>query len=281
MVGTHISEKKLQKQSAVDEFKIIARVKGRLEENNGIRNEEFNLERRRLRDESNPFELTGLEFVRLLRADRETARYIINTLRDRLSPSRSDGLSPEIKKLSRDISVHHKNEFLDRDFFSQWANHQPADVYATFLGPAGFPGILGCIDFTHVAIVTPYAQEDAFKNYHGYYSLNMQMVCNEQLGIMNVNANFSESVHDQFIFDASQVILDMHYKSICCPLYWMPYQIHQKSGRLEDIAKVPMLDIEYDIGILQRQGNNRDGYAEDNVDGQIVRNHIITTYFND
>lgn len=49
-------------------------------------------------------------------------------------------------------------------------------MFLRFREVAGFPGVLGCIDCTHVAIVTPWVQEDAYKNHHGFYSLNVQMV---------------------------------------------------------------------------------------------------------
>ncbi|KAJ8979674.1 hypothetical protein NQ317_001074 [Molorchus minor] len=62
-----------------------------------------------------------------------------------------------------------------------------------FTPVAGFPGVLGCIDCTHVAI-----KKDAYKNHHGFYSLNVQMICDEQLRILNVNANFPGSVHKRF-----------------------------------------------------------------------------------
>lgn len=40
----------------------------------------------------------------------------------------------------------------------------------------GFPGVMGCIDCTHVAITTPYVNEEGYKNHHGYYSINVQAV---------------------------------------------------------------------------------------------------------
>ena len=39
-----------------------------------------------------------------------------------------------------------------------------------------FPGVLGAIDCTHVAIVTPVEGEEGYKNHKGFYSLNAQMV---------------------------------------------------------------------------------------------------------
>ncbi|KAJ8935834.1 hypothetical protein NQ314_012628, partial [Rhamnusium bicolor] len=63
------------------------------------RNEEFNLKRRQLRDASNPFQLRDFEFIRLFRADRETARYLVNRIQGQLLPSRSDGLTPQMKVL--------------------------------------------------------------------------------------------------------------------------------------------------------------------------------------
>lgn len=40
----------------------------------------------------------------------------------------------------------------------------------------GLPGVIGCIDCTHVALVKPNEEEHLFYNRKGYHSLNVQMV---------------------------------------------------------------------------------------------------------
>ncbi|KAL4709387.1 hypothetical protein ACJJTC_001183 [Scirpophaga incertulas] len=38
------------------------------------------------------------------------------------------------------------------------------------------PGVIGCIDCTHIAIVKPHEEEHTFFNRKGYHSLNVQMI---------------------------------------------------------------------------------------------------------
>lgn len=40
----------------------------------------------------------------------------------------------------------------------------------------GFPGIIGCIDGTHVALVRPAEHEEAFLNRKFFHSLNVMVV---------------------------------------------------------------------------------------------------------
>ncbi|GBP14413.1 Putative nuclease HARBI1 [Eumeta japonica] len=45
-----------------------------------------------------------------------------------------------------------------------------------FMSKFGLPGVLGCIDCTHIALVRPTVDEQAFFNRKGYHSLNVQIV---------------------------------------------------------------------------------------------------------
>lgn len=52
--------------------------------------------------------------------------------------------------------------------------------------PNGFPGIIGCIDCTHVGIVAPPTNDPHFPgilfyNRKGFYSFNVQIICNANL----------------------------------------------------------------------------------------------------
>lgn len=68
----------------------------------------------------------------------------------------------------------------------------------------GFPGILGVIDGTHVAITAlPSQIENAYINRKGFHSVNVQIVCNADMLISNINARFPGSTHDSFIFGGS------------------------------------------------------------------------------
>ncbi|XP_026745433.1 putative nuclease HARBI1 [Trichoplusia ni] len=67
------------------------------------------------------------------------------------------------------------------------------------------PGVIGCIDCTHIAIVRPAEDEHLFYNRKGFHSLNVQMICDYDLKITNVNTKFGGAAHDSHIWSASHV----------------------------------------------------------------------------
>ncbi|KAJ8917089.1 hypothetical protein NQ315_013008 [Exocentrus adspersus] len=73
----------------------------------------------------------------------------------------------------------------------------------------GMPGIIGCIDGTHVAIVPPRNDpehpEHIYVNRKNYHSLNVQLVCDENMQILHVNARFPGSSHDSYIWRNSNI----------------------------------------------------------------------------
>lgn len=72
------------------------------------------------------------------------------------------------------------------------------------------PGIVGCIDCTHVAIISPdqlnqvpnpqSCREEQFVNRKGFHSINTQLVCDADGKIINVNAQYPGSTHDSYIW---------------------------------------------------------------------------------
>nr|CAI5851451.1 unnamed protein product [Callosobruchus analis] len=72
------------------------------------------------------------------------------------------------------------------------------------------PGVIGVIDCTHVAIFPPSAgdaefPEHIYVNRKHYHSLNVQLICDANLKIINVNAKFPGSSHDSYIWSRSNV----------------------------------------------------------------------------
>ena len=83
-------------------------------------------------------------------------------------------------------------------------------VRLNFSQQHGFPGVIGCIDCTHVAIIPP-PQNDAehpehlYVNRKNYHSINVQLICDANLKILNVNAKFPGSTNDAYIWSGSNV----------------------------------------------------------------------------
>ncbi|KAJ3658189.1 hypothetical protein Zmor_009944 [Zophobas morio] len=74
----------------------------------------------------------------------------------------------------------------------------------------GFPGVVGCIDCTHVAIVPPPGNnpempERAFVNRKGYHSINVQLICDSNAKILNIVAAHAGNTHDSFIWTNCEV----------------------------------------------------------------------------
>lgn len=68
------------------------------------------------------------------------------------------------------------------------------------------PGILGIIDGTHVAVsALKHEVEHAFVNRKGFHSINVQIVCDAQMLITDINARYPGSTHDSYIFLGSEL----------------------------------------------------------------------------
>ncbi|XP_046396504.1 putative nuclease HARBI1 [Ischnura elegans] len=95
------------------------------------------------------------------------------------------------------------------DRLHQWikfpqTDNEMAAVQERFRANAGFPGIVGLIDCTHISIVTPAIHAEGYRNRKGYFSLNTQMTCDDRMVITNV-VTYPGSVHDQFIWNFCQL----------------------------------------------------------------------------
>ncbi|XP_036343191.1 putative nuclease HARBI1 isoform X2 [Rhagoletis pomonella] len=71
---------------------------------------------------------------------------------------------------------------------------------------AKFPKVIGCIDCTHVRIQSPGGENaEIFRNRKGYFSFNVQAVCNANLIITDLVCRWPGSAHDSNIFNNSRL----------------------------------------------------------------------------
>lgn len=104
-----------------------------------------------------------------------------------------------VRKVSRQLASL-KNLYIKMPTTNEEISKTNLDFYQI----RGFPGVVGAIDCTHVRIQSPGGQQaERFRNRKGYFSINVQAVCNPQLKIMNIVARWPGSVHDSTIFNDS------------------------------------------------------------------------------
>lgn len=69
-----------------------------------------------------------------------------------------------------------------------------------------FPRVIGCIDCTHIRIQSPGGDNaEVFRNRKGYFSFNVQVVCDHNLKATDIVVRWPGSSHDATIFEHSNL----------------------------------------------------------------------------
>ena len=77
---------------------------------------------------------------------------------------------------------------------------------AQFRQSKNFPGVLGCIDGSHIAVkVLNSSIRETYRNRKGYFSLNVQMICGPDSYIYDVVSSWPGAAHDSNIFNRSLI----------------------------------------------------------------------------
>lgn len=204
------------------------------------RQEQLRLERITLRDQYNAFHMPETEFRKCFRLSRDLAQQLITDLTPHMTPEVRAGRIPiQIRILGalRFFAQGSYQKAVGDDFntcmsqptFSralsevclaletiapQWIKFPLTDAEKQlkkeeFMAKFEFPGVIGCIDGTHVAIVPPQNDEHIYFNRKNYHSKNVQIICDANLLILNVKSNYGGSSHDSFIWRNSNVRVHM------------------------------------------------------------------------
>lgn len=166
-----------------------------------------NLERRVMRGASDPFALRDDQFISLFRLNKEMVQYVYNQILPHLnvtdnvvaipnmlklltalnffstgSYQRSVGQSynlsvsqPTVSKIISEISLAIGQIAIQWVRFPQTFEEKNS-IKRRFMQATNFPGVIGAIDCTHVAIIAPRNEEHNYLNRKGYHSKNIQLV---------------------------------------------------------------------------------------------------------
>lgn len=79
------------------------------------------------------------------------------------------------------------------------------DIKSSFEEEGGFPGIIGVVDGTHIRIRAPEQEPEAYINRKKFHSINVQLVCDDNMVFTHVLAGWPGSVHDSRVMRNSEL----------------------------------------------------------------------------
>jgi hypothetical protein len=86
------------------------------------------------------------------------------------------------------------------------SNEELPLIKRDFYNIAGMPGVIGCVDGSHVPIKRPITDDyEEYRCRKGFFSINVQGCCNSDLEFTNIVARWKGSTHDARIFENSRL----------------------------------------------------------------------------
>ncbi|XP_024883801.1 putative nuclease HARBI1 [Temnothorax curvispinosus] len=133
-----------------------------------------------------------------------------------------------------------------RNQFIRWPTNEEAQTTWTNIQRLyGFPKVLGIVDGTHINIARPKKDANSYINRKGRFSMQLQVICKDDLSFIHVFAGMPGCVHDMRVFLYSGV------QRYCTPEYF-PEDSHLLGDAAYTIQKNVMVPF-YDNGHLIRR----------------------------
>ena len=108
--------------------------------------------------------------------------------------------------------------FENQSKFVKWPEtHELEKNAKNFKDRAGFPGTIGAIDGTHIAVHPPAAQQKAYLNYKRFHSIVLMAVVLPDKSFSSIFTGFPGSNHDAYVFQRSSLFDTLN--SIQNPLF--------------------------------------------------------------
>ncbi|XP_024867004.1 putative nuclease HARBI1 [Temnothorax curvispinosus] len=204
---------------------------------NKERQNNLNLIRRRLRDTQNPFDIPDSSFLKLYRLPKVATQQLIEELINFMPvPKRTTAIPQNLqifatlyflasgsyqRKVGQDflscmsqtsisVFIHATINAFNR-IMGQWIKFPTSDrrkqqIKEKFFEKTGFPGVIGAIDGSHIAIFPSQTEREyLFINRKLYHSLNVMLVSSYSNEILAVNAMHGRRTHDSRVFRSSRL----------------------------------------------------------------------------
>ena len=95
---------------------------------------------------------------------------------------------------------------LATDFIKFTTPENENELMQKFSRIAGMPGVIGCVDGTHIPILSPGGPTpELYRCRKGFFSMNVMAVCDPSLKFTNLVVNWPGSAHDSRVFSATRL----------------------------------------------------------------------------
>nr|XP_012235813.1 PREDICTED: putative nuclease HARBI1 [Linepithema humile] len=134
-----------------------------------------------------------------------------------------------------------------RNLFIRWPTYEEAQTIWTNIQTLyGFPKVLGIIDGTHINIARPKRDASSYINRKSRFSIQLQVICKDNLSFIHVFAGMPGCVHDMRVFLYSGV------QQYCTPEFF-PEDSHLLGDAAYSIQKNVMVPFYNNGHLIRRQ----------------------------
>ncbi|XP_036343884.1 putative nuclease HARBI1 [Rhagoletis pomonella] len=179
---------------------------------------------------SNPLTLPNTAFLKRFRLTKEAFTYVLEKLNLRQSDAKT---VPPILQLAGTLSLLASGGYqhnigsdylvgmgqstvskvvsrvvleMERKMCPEFIRFAPHDSFSCkdwFVEKYKIPGVIGCVDGTHIGLQKPTADEHMYFNRKGYHSINAMIICDHTCKILAINCQYGGAAHDSFIWKHS------------------------------------------------------------------------------
>ncbi|XP_055604499.1 putative nuclease HARBI1 [Uranotaenia lowii] len=188
-------------------------------------------QRRQLRDKSDPLSLNENQFRQYFRVSREAFKNILETTK--FPQTSKSSAIPSTLKLAATLNLLASGSYqtnvgasfllgmaqptvstifselislLEETLCEKWIGLNTQSFNETkkhYFDKFKIPGVVGCIDGTHIPILRPTKDEHMYFNRKGFHSINAMIITDHNYRILAINPRFGGAAHDSFVWDMS------------------------------------------------------------------------------
>ncbi|XP_067636049.1 putative nuclease HARBI1 [Eurosta solidaginis] len=189
--------------------------------------EDETVARRLLRDKSDPLALPQTSFLKRFRLSKEAFQFILHALNLKQSDAKavppvlqlaatlsllgsggyqhcvgSDYLvgmcQSTVSKITSHVILEMENKLCPQNI--QFHLNETSECKQWFMDKYKIPGVIGCIDGTHIGLQRPSVDEHMYFNRKGYHSINAMIMCDHTYKILAINCQYGGAAHDSFVW---------------------------------------------------------------------------------